>query len=31
MIRPGQELLIIRFTAEELVDIYKHFVNSRRS
>jgi hypothetical protein len=31
MIRPGQELLIIRFTADELVDIYKHFVNSRRS
>lgn len=31
MILPGQELLIIRFTADELVDIYKHFVNSRRS
>ncbi len=31
MIRPGQELLIIRFSADELVDIYKHFVNSRRS
>ncbi|MGQ0657814.1 MAG: hypothetical protein ACT4NU_06930 [Chromatiales bacterium] len=29
MIRPGQELLIIRFSAEELVAIYKHFVNSR--
>lgn len=29
MIRPGQELLIIRFSAEELVAIYKHFVNNR--
>jgi hypothetical protein len=28
MILPGQELLIIRFTPEELVDIYKHFVTS---
>jgi len=29
MIHPGQELLIIRFSAEELVAIYKHFVNNR--
>lgn len=25
MVRPGQELVIIQFPAEELVDIYKHF------
>jgi hypothetical protein len=29
IIHPGQELLIIRFTPEELVDIYKHFVTAR--
>lgn len=28
MILPGQELLIIRFTPEELVEIYKHFVTA---
>ncbi len=28
-ISPGQELVIIRFTREELVDIYKHFAQNR--
>jgi hypothetical protein len=31
MIRPGQELLIVRFTPEELVAIYKHFVASKNT
>ena len=31
MVHPGQELLIIRFSPEELVEIYKHFVNNNRA
>lgn len=31
LIYPGQELLIIRFTPEELISIYKHFVNAGKA
>jgi hypothetical protein len=29
LIHPGQELLIVRFSTDELIAIYKHFVNNR--
>ena len=31
LIYPGQELLIIRFTPEELISIYKHFVSAGKA
>lgn len=31
LIHPGQELLIVRFSADELIAIYKHFVNNKTS
>ncbi len=31
LIHPGQELIIIQFSTDELIDIYKHFVQSNSS